>query len=584
MRTALTLALAAALLPAQSISVEGPVPGQPRPGERFEFTVHLADGTGDAALIPPAAVDGLDLAAGPRRRAGGDPGSGEAIRYSWTVEGRASREGDFTIPPIAVATEGGPLRTGPIAVRVRAEPGLGAFGSVELSVQPATVYAGQSFSVRTTVVLVREFIEDSLVPMFRQRTDLPAYLELPRAAGAVSSAPAREADPAGGPTYIRDRSIARTGPLEDAVHGGRPAIRFHYEERWTAQEPGDLTIRPPALRFAYATRFREDLILGRVPEDRREGTLPGNGLAVRVRPLPPPPAGGAFSGAIGEFRLRAELAGGGPGGQIRILVVAEGDGDFPEGRVPEIGPIERYHVLAASPVPGGSPGAATFVFDLEPAGPELADIRGIAITAFNPRTGAYERVHAAPVPIPADVAAAHRTEASRSGGSLPPAPPRRAWRSPGQVPPQTGRDRTAAMAGLAALAGAAIATALLLPRLRDRDERAADPAGYRAARAVSAFRRALDRGRDPLRDPLRDSLAEALSALLRRPPAAAIGPDLRRDLEEAGVPGPLAELAAAQMERLAGVPFGGEYAADEIEQARALAAGLDAWRRGGRGP
>jgi hypothetical protein len=102
--------------------------------------------------------------------------------------------------------------------------------------------------------------------------------------------------------------------------------------------------------------------------------------------------------------------------------------------------------------------------------------------------------------------------------------------------------------------------------LRVRERLLSDPDGVRARRAAAVFRAGT---RKPGADPA-EAFTGYLAARLRCSAAAVIAPDLQDRLALAGVPAGPAACAAALLEDLVKVRYGGDALPDAMASARAL--------------
>jgi hypothetical protein len=383
---------------------------------------------------------------------------------------------------------------------------------LETKVEREACWVGEAVRVRLRVGIDRAFFEKSSVQMFQQRLDLPVHIEAPWLAELAKR---------GGDAL----SLALNDAIIDAARepDSRGFTVVEIAGTLRPDSPGELVLAAPRLRFAYATRFRENLVYGRIPVDRRDGLVTGPRVVLDVRALPPAPDG--FDGAIGRFRVQADAQ---PrevdaGVVFKLTLTVTGDGNLDRMGTPRL-ELPGFHVYGAV-----NDHAGTIVYDVAAVGAAEAveAVPPIAFVSFDPAAGAYATVRTEPIPISVRGA----PKSSRAPARAPGWP---VW--PWLV---------------VVVLGAGLVVRIVRARKR---EDAPDAAALFRARAPS--------------DDLADVLAAYLAARLQCPKASVIAPDLPTRLAAAGVPDELASRTAGLLERLVGARYGGG-AADATDQATA---------------
>lgn len=421
---------------------------------------------------------------------------------------------------------------------------------IELQTDRDAYFVHEPIRLRLRFGFERAFLETSLIQLFQRRVDVPAQVQAPWLGGLPGArAVERRDEPAGTPGTGARASFALNERLADAVLNEkrrgdeRSFTVLELEQTFLPTEPGTLELPAPVLRFAYATRFEDDLLRGRVAVDRRDAVVRGRGLTLTITPLPEEGRPPDFGGAVGRFSVRAEAE---PrelelGASLKLALVVEGDGDL-EGFAPP-----RLEELAGFRVGGmleeRSATRRTLTYDLTPLHTTVAEVPAIAFTAFDPGPPAgYRTVTTAPIPI----AVRPRVEPAAA------------------VSGATGDDGSQTSDGLSGLTTGVIVAALLVPFalalglrawLRARERSRADRERARIRAATAAY---LAQVQAPRAETER-ALTEFLAAILRCPPSKVDPKDLSERLNTVGGPrlaAPAAR-AAALLEDLRAERFAG---------------------------
>jgi hypothetical protein len=351
----------------------------------------------------------------------------------------------------------------------------------------------------------RDFFRTNAVPLFRQPMDVPVHVRVP------GTGPF-EVEAVGGVRVALNDGVAGAAAVEDAVRDGRTYAVLEIELVHVPEEALRIAVPAPTLRYAYATRFEEDLIQGRLGTDPREVTVTGAPLALEVRPLPEEGRPREFDGAVGRFSVRAEVdrTSVNTAEILKLTLSIEGEGSMDSVSPPRLD-LPGFHVYGRI----DAQGKRSFTYDIAPVS-VVTEVPPIPFAFFDPGVAAFRVVRTAPIPL--DVR--------------------------GAVAPRATGPWAAGLALLGALAGG-----LWWWRRARRRGPPPDPQAERARAAAAALGTAAD---------LADAFAEFLAAHLRCPRAAVIAPDLEARLAAAGVPGDLARRAAATLERLVAARYGGE--------------------------
>jgi len=427
---------------------------------------------------------------------------------------------------------------------------LGAFASaeepafVETETPRTTYFVHEPFRLRLRVGFDRRFLETNVVQMFSRELDVPVRIDAPWLA-KLDGTVVRDADarPGGRLSLALNDDVVEARRGEDRLRDGQPYTVLEIERTYVPTRPGKLVIAAPRLRFAHATKFKEDFVHGRMALDRRDAVVVGRPLTVVIRALPEVGRPPEFTGAVGRrFSVYAEAA---PrdleaGAILELVLRIEGEGNLEFFDPPRLdGLADRFHVYGVIDDRGAT--RRTITYDVAPLHAEVTEMPAIALHYFDPQApAAYRAVKTAPIRL--------TVRASATARAVP--PPRRD--APRSVLPE-----------LLAATLLAAALAILLWR-RARRHRAPSP------EPAAAFRAHVGTG-------VAAAFTAYLAARLRCSTAAVIAPDLPARLAAAGVPAALAARAATLLEELVAARYGGAASDDRTESdARALVEALEA--------
>jgi len=418
----------------------------------------------------------------------------------------------------------------------------------------------------------REFLERQVIQPFQRQLDVPAQLHASWSGGTacarlLSAAAAVEPTSAAYATFVLEDDIARARRADDQLRSGRTFAVFEHERMLLPTCAGELTLAPAHLRFAYATRFRNDAFGERTPEDRRDEIVTGQALVLKVQALPEAGRPADFTGAVGRFRVHSEAA---PrelvlGESLKLVVAIEGEGDLEHFGAPRLEPLDGLRQQGW--VEQLRPGARRITYDLAAVSELAREIPAIRWSFFDPGPPAgYRTVATQPIPITVRAPAA-RPRAISGAKAEPAAPERGRTPDGGRIAPLL----------LGALGGAALLLllgAVAVLRSRRRKARllvspATDPVRARAA-AEQVRARAAAPGVD-----LAQALAEFLAARLACPVPAVIAPDLPSRLTAAGIPREEAARAAKLLDELVAARYGGGAPLAAPESTSRLVEALD---------
>jgi len=551
---AVTLLGLAAAAPAQRLSLHGPEPATIAVHERATCVVRLEDGGASASLGALPAVEGLKLAVEPgtpalvQTFAAGRIADGTCTL--WTLTLSPERTGTFELPPLGVTVEGATLTTAPVRLEVLAALGGGDHAFAEVVTDASDPWLQETFAVTLRFGIERGFLAEHLVPMFARPLDLPVQVHWSWTGLPATVEASFEATDAGTVRFALADAEATAVRVAPVTRAGKVFACFELRRHITPTASGELDLPVPVLRFAYATRFDDDFVNGRMPGDRHEGCVRGAGRRVVVRPLPASGRPAGFTGAVGQFRTHAEASAGAVrvGDSLRLTLAVDGVGNLTTFAPPALTQLSDFHVYGC--VAGVADGRRTFTYDLTPLSTAVTGIPALGLDYFDPRAGAYRVARTDPLPLTVVAGAPDAPRPAPAAGLVP-------GTSDIHPPPHPGtaadpRSVSAWQLALAFVLPWVLAfTARAAQRARARV--LADPHGERARRAAATFRAAVAApGGD-----VAAAFAAYLAARLHCPPAAVVGPDLDARLRGAGISPDLAARAAHTAHELVAARYGG---------------------------
>ena len=443
---------------------------------------------------------------------------------------------------------------------------------VEFRTERESYFVGEVIRVQLRLGVDTEFSERNMIPLFRQSLELSVQVE---ARGLDDLAGASSTDETWTPSDTSAASmsfafgdeIVRGARLSNVERGDRFTV-LGIERRYVASRAGVLKFPAPSLRYAHATRFVDDFINGRIPEDRQDSVVSGAALTLSIVALPATDRPSGFMGAIGSFSVRADAR---PrdvvvGQSIKLELHIEGDGNLAFFDAPRPDALDGFDVYGLIDELDAS--RRTITFDVASNRAGVTAIPPLPFSFFDPVAAKYRTVHTEPVPLVVS-AKPQRVDPARSSAALEDS-------ADGETD-ETG-DAARFSAGLLWAIGAGLVIGLLwLLRRRTADgtapssPRADDPHRARIRAASDRFRSMTkDDGAD-----LADAFTEYLAACLECPTATILGHDLKRRVTVAGVSPELAERTEATMEGMHAERYGGGVATVDLETVRALVEALD---------
>lgn len=461
-----------------------------------------------------------------------------------------------------------------------AVPGEPIPAFVEVVAPRETLWLHEPVRLRVRAGVESAFLAEQVIQPFRQRLDVPLQIDGPWLddipCAVPTEGPAAAAAGKGGPRIAVGDSLREVRRAPDVTRDGAAYTVYELELDVLFDCTGEIVVPGPRLRVAYATRFRDDLFHGRVPDDRRDAVVAGAPLGLVVRPLPHAGRPLSFSGAVGDLRVRADASPRalGVGESIALELVIEGPGNLALLDAPRLDLGGDFRVFGH--VRERGPERVTFRYAVAPARAGALRLPPIELAYFDPEAGAYRTATTAAIEVSA------RQRAPAPALAPDPPPP-----SPSPVPGLSASGNVLALLAVVALVAIALLLAIAILLRRALRATARDAGTQRPARgaggaenalriraAVASAHAVLDAGADAT-----DVWTSFLATCLASAPAAVIGPRLPERLAAVGFSAERAAGASALLDRLVGARYGGAAVPDGVELVRAE---LDACERADR--
>ncbi len=449
---------------------------------------------------------------------------------------------------------------------------------VEVLAPRNTYFVQEAIPLRLRFGVEDRFLKTSMVQLFHRWLDVPVQVQARWFEGLP-------ANPSTGLSFALSESVAAAEATERLV-GGRQFKVLEISRSHLPDDPGQLVVPAPILRFAYATRFREDFVSGRVALDRRDAFVRGKPLTLRIRPLPTEGRPPEFTGGVGRFSVRAEAS---PRSievaqSFKLALHIEGKGNLQHLDPPALEQLagfpEGFHVLGKVDDKSGT--RRTVTWDLAPLSAAVKEVPPIRLAFFDPgppagyRTTKTQSIPLEVRPLP-EGAGARLLDADKARRPVP------GVNDIFDIKPLAGRPHaeaplrpTLAPRWIVLLAPWLLVFGLRLWLRSRKSNRGADR--MRARAAADAFR-ARTASADSDSD-IAEAFTQFLAALLGCSAAGVIAPSLQAQLEAKGLPTELAAESATLLEALVAERYGGSASAGGPEAARALVDAVEALFKG----
>lgn len=258
----------------------------------------------------------------------------------------------------------------------------------------------ETIRLRLRVGFEKQFQKENLLPLFQQALDVPAKVEWSSAVDGAKAIDVAVESESGTQTFVLNERVERGASIDVLTSSGRCLSFVELERALVDPRAGEIAIPAPRMHFAFATSFEEDLVRGRVPLDRREASVEGQALTLRVEPLPSAGRPVEFSNAIGRFAVSAEAE---PrqldiDTSLRVTMRIEGEGNFETLDAPRLDRLEGFRLRGTTAE--RTNGRCTFVYDLAPTSTRVREVPALSLSFFDPTPPAgYSTIWTKPISI-----------------------------------------------------------------------------------------------------------------------------------------------------------------------------------------
>jgi hypothetical protein len=460
-------------------------------------------------------------------------------------------------------------------LRAQSTPESSKRAFVEMTVDRASYFVGESIRVRIRFGIERAFLEKNVLQAFQGSLAVPAHLLVPwwgNLPGA-SALPAARRKTEDRVTFVRNGQVALGHRSEIERPRGVEVTVVEIERGFRAERVGVLSLAGPKLRFRYATKFREDFINGRIAEDSIDAIARADSVDVVVRPVPEAGRPAAFTGGVGDFEVRAEVT---PtevsvGASLELVLRIRGDGNLSSLGAPSLAGLSAFHVRGRVDDRGSS--ERTITYDLMVVR-VVSKMPKIEFAFFEPGDSPrFRRVYTDAIPLVVKPLPPGETLDLPGAGTEPVVAGRNdifdlklgATRSRAESVGSSSAYVLLALLVIPWLAAAGLRSWLRMRRTHQEPDR------VRARGAAAVHRsKVFASGEDAA-----EALAEYIAARLHVPPSAVIRDDLPAQLEAVGVSPDLAARTARVLHDLVAVRYGGGSAARSEKAAAALVDALE---------
>jgi hypothetical protein len=269
---------------------------------------------------------------------------------------------------------------------------------LELRTDRSTCYVHEPIDLQFRFGIESRFRRDNLLPLFQSPLCLSVQLEAPWI-DSLSGATARPSPASGSCSFVLNDAPANAREVDDARIDARELDVFELRRTYLADHAGPFEVPEARLRFAYATRFGDDSLAGRVAQDRVVAYVRSAPVALTILPLPEEGRPAGFCGAVGRLSLRGELGAGEveQGSSVRLVLRVTGEGNLAQFDAPRLA-LDGWRASAAGDTQGVS--ERTLEYDLVPLSPLVTSVPRVPFAYFDTTAPAgYRTLYTGPFPV-----------------------------------------------------------------------------------------------------------------------------------------------------------------------------------------
>ena len=234
-----------------------------------------------------------------------------------------------------------------------------------------------------------EFLRGNVLQLFTQALDVPVQLQVPwidELPGAVTLAD-RAHPPMGRDqrrfSFALNEKIADAPRIADRERDGRKFAVLEIDRTFATAGLPRLRVPAPRLRFAFATRFEQNILSDSLPLDWQLASVTGIALDLTVMPLPEEGRPVGFTGAVGHFTMSADAT---PldarvGESIHLVLRITGVGNLEFPNPPRLDQLDGFHLRGTLDEKG--PAQRTLTYDLTPISTDVRALPPVAFSYFD---------------------------------------------------------------------------------------------------------------------------------------------------------------------------------------------------------
>jgi hypothetical protein len=267
-----------------------------------------------------------------------------------------------------------------------------------------TYFVSEPIRVRLRLEIDPQFLAENMVQLFARPLDVPVQIRaawIDELAGAVRAANVLRGTGTRSMLAL-DEEVAEAVRAPDDLTGAKRVVTLDVERTYLARAPGELAIPEALAYFAFATRFETDFVNGRVAKDRVDAFVRSRAITLRIVPLPDAGRPAEFSGAVGRFKVEAEVSSRSVavGESFQLVLRIEGEGNVHAFDVPSFAELAVFDVRGT--LDAKEEGRRVITYDLSPRDIAVKEVPALGFAYFDTTPPASYRV-AKTAPVRIDV-------------------------------------------------------------------------------------------------------------------------------------------------------------------------------------
>ncbi len=303
------------------------------------------------------------------------------------------REGRFTIPAFPVSTGAGTQQTKAIVIEAVRDIKGGEYAFLNVSLNRSRVYVHEPIRITVEFGVDNSFSIPSRTTTHKRK--LVEYHEVEVRAHWLSEMDGArnllEEDPDPDMYLLLNETLQPVRFEKDYRRGGRSYYKFRFEKSFLPTRVGKKDLGAPVLRYAVVRNRRQSEVFH----------VYGKPLQLEVLPLPEAGRPHDYSGAVGQFKLQAELdrqqVKVGESVKLKLRILGAGNNEFY--RVPELEDVPGFHVLGE--IEERSSVEVEVIYDLTPKTADVSSVPSIKWNYFDTQEGqeVYKELHSPELPL-----------------------------------------------------------------------------------------------------------------------------------------------------------------------------------------